>query len=299
MEDLVNRRMFLARAGVLGLTVGAPAGLFAAPAQAGTTGDAIDQLVRWLTPALDALSRETFDALTVFCVPGDDLMSRRQGRWHSQPGGLATGTGSYLMDTFNRYLSIPDVLWIPVVLEGSKRLGPVPLPLPLSLRLRGLGEAQQLDRALKLVIENDAGIPAPVIVTLLLNITATIHVPLILLRPSPYTSPFARLTYREKGNVFRDMESPSPKLLTALRPILDANLDKELPPLMNFLTNALLAFPSGGLYSEQQTYDEQARRVTRRPLGWNQSKYLPGMSAPPDGHPELLGYYQDRTEVTA
>lgn len=298
METDVDRRTFLARAGVLGLALSTPGGLLAAPARAATDDD-IEAVVRWLTPILDNLSRETFDAMVAFCVPGNDHHSIRQGVSRPRPGGVGVGTTSYLLKTFNTYISIPDELWVPVILEGTRRMGAVPTPLPTSLRVVGLNEAQRFDRALKLVIENGSTIPAPIIVTLLLNITATLLVPACLFRRSPYSVPFARLSYREKAVVFRDMESPNPRGLALVGRILDYNLRRRLPPLLNFLTNALLAFPSGGLYSEQSTYDPALRRVTKRPIGWDQANYLPGLSEPPDGHAELLGYYQDRREVEA
>lgn len=109
MDSRVDRRTFLARAGVLGLVAGAPSGLLATPALAATDDD-IEAVIAWLRPQLDRLSRETFDAMVAFCVPGNDNHSIRQGVSRPKPGGVAAGTTPYLLETFNRYISIPDEL---------------------------------------------------------------------------------------------------------------------------------------------------------------------------------------------
>lgn len=298
-DPVLDRRTFLARAGVLGLALSAPPGLLSA-AQANPAGDAIEALVRWLRPELQKLAAETHDALAAFCIPGDDSFSRRQHLMRDEPGGVAAGCGAFLMDTIDGYLALPDVVWVPPILQGTRALGNVPAPLPPELRQMGLAEAQRLDRALKIVIENDETIPAAIVVALLLNVTATILTPAVLWR-SGGIAPFAKLSYREKAAVFRDFESRAPKIVILARQsgALGSHVVEALDGLIRYLTMAMLALPSDGMYSEQSTYDRAAKAVRSRPIGWDQAGYLPGQTVPPDGHPEFLGYYQDRREVEA
>lgn len=298
-NTVLDRRTFLARAGVLGLALSAPPGLLSA-AHANPTGDAIEALVRWLRPELQKLAAETHDALAAFCIPGDDPFSGRQHLARPEPGGVAAGCGPFLMDTIDEYLALPDAVWVPPILQGTRVLGNVPAPLPPELRRVGLGGAQRLDRALKIVIENDETIPAAIVVALLLNVTATILTPAVMWRRGP-VSPFAKLSYREKAAVFRDFESRAPKIVILARQsgALDSHVLEALDGLVKYLTMAMLALPSDGMYSEQSTYDRETKRLRSRPIGWDQANYLPGQTVPPDGHPEFLGYYQDRREVEA
>lgn len=299
MPTTLDRRTFLARAGVLSLALSAPPGLLAPPAHANAAGDALEALVRWLRPQLQALSDETFKALAAFCVPGDDRFSRAQHNATQTPGAIATNTGEFLMDTIDGYLPLPDAIWVPAVLDVTRHLGNTPARLPRELREVGLGEAQRLDRALKLVIENDETIPASIVIALLLNVTATILSPAALWRRNGMNAPFAKLSYREKGRVFQDFEKPNPKIILALGGRYSGFLVSELNNLIKYLTMAMLALPADGTYSEQSEFDPQTRTLRRRPLGWDLSDYLPGRADAPDGHDEFLGYYRGIQEVTA
>lgn len=299
MPTTVDRRTFLARAGVLGLALSAPPGLLAPPAGANPTGDALEQLVRWLRPQLQALSAETFDALVAFCVPGDDPFSHAQHNASPTPGAVAADAGPFLMDTIDGYLPLPDAIWVPAVLDVTRYLGNTPARLPRELRDVGLAEAQRLDAALKLVIENDETLPASIVIALLLNVTATILTPWALWRRNGRQAPFAKLSYREKARVFRDFERPNPKIILALGGRYSGALVNELNNLIKYLTMAMLALPADGTFSEQQVFDPATRTLRARPLGWDLSNYLPGRTDAPDGHDEFLGYYQGRQEVTA
>lgn len=298
-DAVVDRRTFLARAGVLGLALTAPPGLLAAPVQAAPAGDAIEALVRWLRPQLQRLSGETFNGLVAFCTPGDDRYSVAQHLSRPTPGGIAANTGQFLMDTIDGYLPVPDQVWIPLATRATRSLGDVPAPLPAELRQVGLGEAQRLDTALRLVIENDETLPASIVIALLLNVTATILHPAALWRRNGFTAPFPRLSFREKAAVFRDFEREQPKVVLLLRGTMPGWLLDELNNLIKYLTMAMLALPADGLFSEQSAFDRSTRRPTQRPLGWELAGYLPGRSDAPEGHPEFLGYYQDRTAVEA
>ena len=293
-----GRRAFLARAGVLGLALAVPPALAGTPAYgaSASAADPLEELVAWLRPQLQRLAFDTFSGVAAFCVPGPDLYSLRQIEVRPEAGGVATKTPQFLMDTMDRYLPLPDSVVVPLLTGGTRELGSLPTPLPRSLRSVGLGRAQRLDEALTLAIENDEHIPASIVIALLLNVTASVLTPASLFRLG-FDSPFARLRYSEKAGVFADLEGDEPSVVAALRPIIGDFLADELRSLIRFLAMAMLALPSDGMYSEQSTYDRAARQLVRRPAGWDQSRYLPGRTRPPDGHPELLGYYQGRTEV--
>ncbi len=297
---VTGRRAFLVRAGVLGLAVALPPAL-AGPPSAGAaaptaTADVIEDLMRWLRPQLQRLAFDTFSGVAAFCLPGPDLYSLRQLEVRAEAGGVATKTPQFLMDTIDGYLPLPDAIVVPLLTEGTRELGSLPTPLPLSLRRVGLSRAQRVDEALTLVLENDEHLPASIVIALLLNVTASVLVPASLFRIG-FDSPFARLRYTEKARVFADLEGPEPSVVAALRPLVGDFLADELRSLIRFLSMAMLALPSDGMYSEQSTFDRATRQLVRRPIGWDQTRYLPGRTRPPDGHPELLGYYQGRTEV--
>ncbi|MBW9207483.1 hypothetical protein KV097_16200 [Mumia sp. zg.B17] len=291
-----GRRAFLARAGVLGLAAAAPPALFAAPARAATTDDALEALLAWLRPQLQRLSADTFGGVAAFCYPGPDAFSLRQLEVRREAGGIATRTPQFLMDTLDGYIPLPDSIVIPLLTDGTRQLGALPRPLPYVVTRAGLRRAQRLDEALTIVLENDEHLPASIVVALLLNVTAAVLVPASLLRLG-FNSPFARLRYAEKARVFADLESDEPTVVKVLRPIVGDFLADELRGLVHYLAMALLALPSDGMYSEQSAYDRATKRLVRRPIGWDQTNYLPGRTTPPDGHAELLGYYQGRTEV--
>ncbi len=298
-QPVLDRRTFLARAGVLGLALSAPPGLLSA-AHANPTGDAVEALVRWLRPELRSLAAETHDALAAFSLPGDDRFSRRQHLSRPAPGGIATRCGRFLMETIDGYLPVPDRVWVPTLVQSTRVLGDVPAPLPPELRSLGLAEAQRLDRALEIVLTNDETLPASIVTALLLNVTATIQVPAVLWR-SGGVAPFAKLSWNEKARVFRDFESPNPKIVVLVRRsgALDGWLVDALDGLITYLAMAMLALSADGHYSEQSQYDRRTKQLQGRPISWDQCGYLANTQVPPDGHPEFLGYYQDRMAVEA
>lgn len=75
----------------------------------GALAVAIAELARnplWLAEAQaapDALTRETFDALVAFVVPGPDAHSRAQGEWDERPGGIDAGAAPVLIETLEGY----------------------------------------------------------------------------------------------------------------------------------------------------------------------------------------------------
>lgn len=289
-----DRRVFLARTGVLGMALAAPTALVVghtSPASAGP----VEDLVAWLRSVLQQLSSETFDAVVAFVAPGADGHSWSQGTPRPEPGAIATDAGAYTMDVFDRYIPFPDQLSAPLMLEAARRSGDVPAELPTRYRGLGRDDAQRMDGALTILIENDETIPISILVALLLNATATLIDPGLLLRPSRYSSQFAKLTFREKARVLADLESPQPRLVALVRPLLGGALTGELQGLVKLLALFMLALPGLGAYSEWQVFDPSTKTLRRRPIGWELTGYLPGRRAGVEGHADFLGYYQGRS----
>jgi hypothetical protein len=88
----------------------------------------------------------------------------------------------------------------------------------------------------------------------------------------PFSSPFARLSFAEKAEVFKRFESDS------------AWNDTEF----KFVSGILPGFVAFLAWSEAGVIDPETRRPKRRPVGWRLAKY----DGPAEGHAELRGYYR-------
>lgn len=102
-----------------------------------------------------------------------------------------------------------------------------------------------------------------------------------------FLSPFARLSFSEKAEVFRRMESLDMGDADLPQPFTQASGN------MRFIAGALLEFAAFGTYVEWHAFDAATRSVPSTPVGWE----LSGYTGPRDGWDEFIGYYQDRTEV--
>jgi hypothetical protein len=255
-------------------------------------------LERIARPALDLLAYETFAGLAVFAVPGPDRFSRAQRVTSATAGGIEAKAPELLMHTFDTYLSLPDSYVQALVAAFSTGVSELPLPPTLlgglfrALELVGAG----LDDAIELLLANDASLPAAIACALLMNVAATQVRPTAVLGPIP-SSPFANLTWQEKGLAFQRIEQADPALVA----LIDGNAPQPLREgasgLLRFLGNTLLVVAPFAAYSEFGVFDRATRRATRRPVGWNLSNYMPGRTTPADGWPEFIGYYQGRTAV--
>jgi hypothetical protein len=91
---------------------------------------------------------------------------------------------------------------------------------------------------------------------------------------SPAGSPFARLSFAQKGAVFAVLQNdPSMAQFSAL-------------------AGLLLIAPAALTYSEYGVFDFRTRSLTGWPVGWSISSY----SGVADGRDELKGYFQNRQE---
>ena len=88
----------------------------------------------------------------------------------------------------------------------------------------------------------------------------------------PFNSPFARLSFAEKAEVFRRFESDTAWDGTEFK----------------FVGGILPGFVSFLAWSEAGVIDPETRRPKSEPVGWS----LSGYDGPAEGHPELRGYYR-------
>lgn len=134
-----------------------------------------------------------------------------------------------------------------------------------------------LDAAIPVPLgETDVPVPGALAYALLLKAYA-INVNALSI-VGPFANPFANLTWTQKREALIRLDAAPPLEGTQI----------------TFAGNALITLAAFGAYTEGTAYNRKERRLTRQPVGWQLSQYQ-GVS---DGHPDLIGYYQGRTEVT-
>jgi hypothetical protein len=90
----------------------------------------------------------------------------------------------------------------------------------------------------------------------------------------PFPTPFANLSFQEKGEVFRRFEAD--------------NAANEAIPELKFVAGILPTFTAFIYTSEAGRFDPVTRKLTGTPVSWSMSRY----TGPHDGHKELRGYYR-------
>ena len=286
-----SRRAFLARVGLLGAVIGA-GGLLPRPAWAQPgTGAGPAQLADALRPVLAELARDTLNGLCAFTFPGSDEYSRAQGTPQAGPGGLAAESTDFLLDSLDNFVPFPDEIARPMAQALATGLDDSAVALP-GLDLPP-SEVATLDDALRLLLEGDATVPLSLAVAGLLNLLATRVNPAAV--RGAFLSPFARLSYPAKAQVFALLEGPDADLVALLDATFPQPLQDSVSGLLRFVAGALLEFATFGGYTEYAVFDPASRQLTARPIGWELSGYQP--DGPVEGWDEFLGYYQGRTEV--
>lgn len=288
----VDRRVFLARIGLLGALAGtgylAPSVL--RPGSARAASGAAPDLV---TTALAELARDTLNALAVFVVPGPDAYSAAQGTPRSEPGALEAKTADFLIESLDHYVPVPDGIGKPIGSALANGLADVAVPLPGDLPELPTDALVDLDDAVRTSLRNDETLPLSLLVALLLNSLAAQVNPAAV--SGAFLSPFARLSFEEKARVFQQLEDPTAALIAAIDGELPEPVKGSVSGLLRFLAGALLEFSAFGTYSEWSTFDLETRYVRTKPVGWQLSGYDPGVL---DGWDEFRGYYQGRTKVS-
>ena len=282
-DGQLTRRDLLIRTGMLG----AGAFILGVRPEAAAAAPLDDALIH---QALELLTRDTYAGLGVFAVPGPitDRYSLAQGRTSARPGAVEAKAPELIAHTLDNYVNLPDT-YLQALVAAFRDGAPDTAGGLAGLELL----AATFDDVLQVVLQNDLAVPASLPVALLLNFAATQVRPTAVIGPIP-SSPFANLSWAEKGQALQRIERADPDLIA----LIDANAPQPLTEsasgLLRFIGNVLLTLAAFAPYTEFHAFDPATRRATRRPIGWDLSNYLPGRSTPADGHAEFLGYYQDR-----
>lgn len=283
----LDRRAFLARIGLLGAAVGA-GGLF--PPVASAQVDPLGDLVAQLRPVLAELARDTLNGLSAFVFPGSDEYSAAQGTPRPEAGWLEAKSTDFMIAALDNFVPFPDRMAQPIaaaVATGTADSG-IPLPGIEQLPL----QAATLDEALAALLENDATIPLSLAIAGMLNLVATQVNPAAV--NGAFLSPFARLGYAEKAQVFQRIEQANSDLVALLDAEFPEPSKDAVSGLLKFVGGALLEFVGYGSFTEWAVLTED-KQLTARPVGWDLAGYLP--DGPVEGWDDFLGYYQGRTEV--
>lgn len=288
------RRQLLARLGVLGASLGVAPALLRTPPAAATTA-------RPRTPfagvraaqaaqASPGLTLDTMAGIVAFVCPGDDAYSVHQGVSLPEPGGVAAEAHELLAEVLNTYFPVPEL--IAYLIEALQtELAAVPLP-------DGLDGLTWIDG----LLETDGHVPLAPVVAVLVNLLAIQVDPASV--AGPFLTPFPRLTWANKAEVWRRFESDLPNLFTVGAPGSRLPLVSDILALLSTL-GGLLRFTSGAVlevasfasYSEYAVFDPTTRTLTGRPVGWDLADYPP--TEPVAGWDEFIGYYQGRTTADA
>ncbi|WP_026181007.1 hypothetical protein [Demetria terragena] len=293
MDTPLARRTFLASVGVLGAltatSTSAPTAQALANAQQAQSAGLVLDLVKKL---LAEIGRDVYKGLAVFVVPGEDAYSRAQGTESTGPGGLDTRTPDFLIESLDNYVPLPDQLATPLAQALATGLGDIGIKIP-GLPNLPLIDLSSLDKVLKWLLRNDETIPLSTLIALLLNTQA------VRVDPSSavgvFQSPFSRLSFEKKAQVFELLEGPDSNLVKMIDSKLPEPVRGSVSGLLQFVSGALLEFSAFGTFSEWTTFDADKLGVTSRPVGWDLAKYDAGSV---DGWNELKGYYQDRKKVS-
>jgi hypothetical protein len=292
----VGRRAFLARIGLLGAVVVAGglltdrAGATAVPAAEPGQGQLIDAL----RPVLAELARDTLNGLVVMTCPGPDEYSAAQGTPRRDPGAMEAGATDFMIESLDNFVPFPDQLGVSLGEGLAGGLDGLGITLPSALAGLPLDQVITLDDALGTMLRNDETLPLSSVVAMLLNLVATQVDPAAI--NGAFLSPFARLSYDDKCEVFQRLEGPDADLVATLDADMDGPFAESLSGTLRFLAGALLEFAAYGSYGEQGVYDARAKTITERPVGWSLMGYQPDGVV--HGWDDFLGYYQDRKQVS-
>lgn len=298
----LSRRAFLTRTGVLGACALLLPGCAALEGTGAATSElSLGALVDLLRPVLAQLSRDTLNGFVVFSLPGQDAYSAAQGTPRPEPGGIEAGGTDFFIENLDRFLPFPDEIVRPAAAALVTALHDLPLPLDRSLLggllggLLGPVTIGVVDDAVRFLLQNDDTMPLSLPVALLLNYVATVVNPLSL--NGAFLSPFSRLSFADKARALAMIETSQSSLVALVDAQVPQPLKASVSGLLRFLGGALYEFAAFGSVGESRRYDPEDRTLTGRPVGWQLTGYLPDNQIG-DGWDDLIGYYQDRREVT-
>jgi hypothetical protein len=291
----LSRRQFLLRSG----TLGAGAYALLSPSLAWATDPLSVLLNRVAQPALQELARDTIAGVIVFQVPGSDKYSKAQGLTSSEPGGVDADADGLLLHSLDYFLPVPDSYAQAMAAAFTTAVSDIPIPDDVLGRFGALGEAfaWHMDDALRRLLHNDAAMPLSLPIALMLNFLATSLDPKSIAGAIP-ASPFASLSFEQKGQVFKAIEQGDSDLVAQLDTTVSQPLKGSLSGLLKFVGGALLEFASFTSYTEWSQFERGNPVLRGRPVGWDLAKYMPGRVGSVDGWDEFKGYFQGRQHVS-
>ena len=292
--DQFNRRAFLARASMFGAFVSAGIALpGVVTSSSGLAGRVNAQTGSNAFDAVEAFSLDTMRALCVMVMPGPDEWSRQQGTPRDEPGPIEVGGAEFMKDLFDNYLGMGDQLARPLALGIAQALSDMGVQTGPFLGLSE-PESRRIDEVLGYYY-SDRVLPLSLPVALLLNFGALLAAPGSI--AGPLGCPFSRLSLVDKNRVLEGIEGPVPQFIEIVDGSLPVPLRGSASGFLRFAGGILLEGTAFGVYSEMNNYDPTTGEVSPRPVSWDLTAYRPEGLV--DGHDELIGYYQDRTEVPA
>ncbi|MFF0490906.1 hypothetical protein ACFYTQ_17955 [Nocardia sp. NPDC004068] len=241
----------------------------------------------------DAFALDTMRAVAVMVFPGADDWSRAQGVSRNAPGPIEFGGGEFLMDLFDHYLAAGDQLTRPVAVGIGEALQDLGIPVAPFLGISP-EQAHTVDQALGYAYA-DRWLPLSGLMALILTFGAVLVAPGSVV--GPLGSPFARLSLRDKCRVVELLERPLPDLVSIVDRVLPGPLHGSASGFLQFGGGILLDGAAFAVHSELYLFDPATRDVRQRPPSWELTGYRP--TGLVDGQPDLIGYYQGRTEVPA
>lgn len=106
-----------------------------------------------------------------------------------------------------------------------------------------------------------------------------------------FPSPFARLRFEDKAEVWRRLEEDTQAIDSSAYP----EPFNHSAGVIQFVFGVLPGFVQFFAFSEIDVWDPVKGRVTQRPVGWDHAGYLVGFgTTPPHGHDDLQGFYRGR-----
>ncbi len=290
-----HRRDFLTRSGLVGAVAAVSPMLLSSSKSQASLFSSND----FISEVFNAITLDTFAGVSASVIPGNDWHSISQQQFTLNKGAVAANTQQYLLENLDNYLPWPQDIAAPILSAlasaYSQAAGPIPFALALALKPVETLILNKLDKYMDKLIAGEETVPLAHVFSLILNITATMVNPLAL--RGSHLSPFSRLSFSEKMEVFKRLETGEPDISQLISINLTPEQAAVLPNLMATFARNLIQLTAFGAMSEWHALDGATRTLNFQPVGWENSNYLPDGNV--EGWDEFLGYYQDRSSIDA
>ncbi len=279
-----QRRDFLTRSGLVGAVAAvSPMLLSSSKSQA-----SLFSSNAFISEVFNAITLDTFAGVSAAVIPGNDWHSISQQQFTLNNGAVAANTQQFLLENLDNYLPWPQELAAPILSAlasaYSQAAGPIPFSLALALKPVETLILNKLDEYMDKLIAGEETVPLAHVFSLILN-------------RGSHLSPFSRLSFSEKMEVFKRLETGEPDITHLISINLTPEQSALLPGLMNTFARNLIQLSAFGAMSEWHALDSSTRTLNVRPVGWEISNYLPQGNV--EGWDDFLGYYQNRSSIDA